>query len=630
MIYRIVLDGEDIMDPFNKKLFVLSPNLEMEINTAGSLSFMVGSDHAFYNQIHMLKSNIEVYEDDELIWFGRPVEQKFDFIKRKSIYCEGALAFFNDTVQRPIVYDQVSLHTFFKNVIAFHNSQVAEDRKFTVGSLTIADKPIYRKLGYENTFDVLKSKCLDAEGGYFFCRRENGINYIDWLKDIPNVSNQPIEFGLNLLDLNINFDGTSFATAVIPLGKKIDDNELTIASVNNGSIILESEAIDTYGRITTVVNFSDITDASKLKEEGRKYLENTQFNSLIIECTAAELHFQNENYNIFKIGQMVHCRSNPHVLDRDLPLSKISLRLDTAAKQITLGIIPKKTLTRFYKDNVDTIDSIATDFDGLTEYVGYDPVTTAYPDYIEDWDDWYEQRPDIPGIDDDTWDNWYSQHPENLDKTDWEEWWNNKPETIIDDLDDLTEYNDWINSHPSFPTVYGAPEYNIPSIDDNINDLFDYYNDLDQKYDDLADYLGYGDDATGNNILDNLSDRLERLEQNAPSSGNDEYYPKIWIGTEAQFYNDESQYIRSLDRAPVEGKQYYTFVSSIPGYQQFTGSTFSSNTVYYEKYSPKSDMVISFIVDEIPDAYKSKSMKVPSAWEVDGTPEEAIENDDNN
>ena len=197
MIYRIVLDGKDIMDPFNKKLFVLSPDLEMEINTAGSLSFMVGSDHAFYNQIHMLKSNIEVYEDDELIWFGRPVEQKFDFIKRKTIYCEGALAFFNDTIQWPILYDQVSLHTFFKDVIAFHNAQVAEDRQFTVGSLTITDRPIYRKLGYENTFDVLKTKCLDAEGGYFFCRRENGINYIDWLKDIPNESNQPIEFGLN-------------------------------------------------------------------------------------------------------------------------------------------------------------------------------------------------------------------------------------------------------------------------------------------------------------------------------------------------------------------------------------------------------------------------------------------------
>jgi hypothetical protein len=130
--------------------------------------------------------------------------------------------------------------------------------------------------------------------------------------------------------------------------------------------------------------------------------------------------------------------------------------------------------------------------------------------------------------------------------------------------------------------------------------------------------------------LDNLSDRLERLEQNAPSSGNDEYYPKIWIGTEAQFYNDESQYIRSLDHAPVEGKQYYVFDSSIPGYKQFIGSTFSAGVTYYERYSPKSDMVISFIVDEIPDAYKDRSMKVPSAWEVDDTSEEASESNDNN
>lgn len=538
MIYRIVLDGEDIMDPFNKKLFVLSPDLEMEINTAGSLSFMVGSDHAFYNQIHMLKSNIEVYEDDELIWFGRPVEQKFDFIKRKSIYCEGALAFFNDTIQQPTVYDQVSLHTFFKNVIAFHNAQVAEDRKFTVGSLTIADKPIYRKIGYENTFDVLKTKCLEAEGGYFFCRRENGINYIDWLKDIPNESNQPIEFGLNLLDLNINFDGTSFATAVIPLGKKTDDDELTIASVNNGSIILESDAVETYGRVTTVVNFSDITDASKLKEEGKKYLENTQFNSLIIECTAADLHFQNENYGIFKIGQMIHCRSNPHVLDRDLPLAKISLRLDTAAKQITLGIIPKKSLTRFYKENTNTIDGMKTNVDGLTDYVGYNPTNTTNPE---------------------------------------------------------------------------------STIDKNINNLYDNYNNLNQQYNNLTDYLGYGDGASGNNILDNLDSRITNLENNTSGGNSGYYYPKIWIGTESQYMNNEAQYIKTLDTAPVVGKSYYTFDKTIPAYKEYIGDHFNDGVAYYERYSPTSELIISFIVDELPDGTKRNGKKIPSGWEVDTT-----------
>ena len=341
MIYRVIMDGNDILNFQERPFVLLNPVLNTELNTAGSFEFTMPPAHALYDSIQPLLSTIEVYEDEDMIWFGRPVELKTDFWKQRLVYCEGALAFFNDSIQRPHEYDRISLHLFFRTVIENHNTQVAAGRQFTAGQITVADKTVYRKLRYESTFDVLKRQCLNAEGGYLFVRREDGVNYVDWLADMPYSCNQPVEFGLNLLDITSGFDGSSIATCVVPLGDTDSETgeELTVASVNGGSDTIESEAVSVYGRITKAVSFSGVKEPATLYRDGVEFLQNTQFNNLVIECSAAELHSQNPNFEQFRVGQMIRCHSVPHLVDREFPLMKLSIQLDTAAKQITLGII---------------------------------------------------------------------------------------------------------------------------------------------------------------------------------------------------------------------------------------------------------------------------------------------------
>lgn len=351
MIYRVVLDGNDILDYSDINLSLISPVLEIEINNAGSLEFVMPPYHKYYDMIHILTSTVEVYEDDILIWFGRPISEKIDFFKQKKVYCEGALSFFNDSVMRPLEIDGSSLHSFFRTLIDSHNGQVASDRTFIVGNITIDDGTVYRKLNYESTYDAIQNMCLSTNDGYLFIRKENGINYIDWLKDMPYECNQQIEFGINLLNYSSNFDASDFVTCVLPIGKTDSetDQPLTIASINSGSDIIISEAAQTYGKVTKPLSLSDISDPYELMNEGQKYLENSQFNALIIECSAADLHSMNKTLDLFRVGQNVHCVSNPHLIDRDFPLSKMQINLDSAAKIITLGIIKRRTLTRIYK-----------------------------------------------------------------------------------------------------------------------------------------------------------------------------------------------------------------------------------------------------------------------------------------
>ena len=352
MMYRVILDGNDLLDYQDKRYVLRNPSLEMEVNTAGSFSFSMHPSHTFYSDVSLLIPTIEVYEDEELIWFGRPVEIKTDFFKNKEVYCEGALAFFNDTIQRPQEFNRIRVHDFLQYVVDAHNAQVAPDRQFMVGEVTMENKIVYRNLRYESTFDVLKRQCLNAEGGYFFLRREDGVNYIDWLAEMPDTTNQPVEFGLNLLDISSNMDGSSLVTCVVPLGE-IDSETgkyLTVESVNDGSDLIESEAVATFGRITKAVEFNGVYYPETLYEDGLEYLASKQFDDMVIECSAAELHSQNPNYETFRIGQMVRCHSVPHLLDREFPLIRMSIRLDTAAKKITLGSIKAVKLTEVTKE----------------------------------------------------------------------------------------------------------------------------------------------------------------------------------------------------------------------------------------------------------------------------------------
>lgn len=347
MIYDIRVNDKSIYNE-TKNMTLVEPKLDMSLNSAGSCEFTVPPKHAFYNNITFMTDTVDVYEDGNLIFTGRPSEISTDYWNQKKVHCEGALAYFNDTIQRPKEYTSVSIKTFFKEVIANHNSQVAANRQFTVGNITIHDKQVYRKLDYNTTWDAINTMCLNAEGGYLFVRKEDGVLYLDWLEDMPYTTNQPITFGINLTDISQDLQASEICTSVIPLGKETDGTKLTITSVNAGKDYIDSDAIDTFGRITKVQQFNDDEDAATLLQDGKDWLEKKQFDHLTIKVKAAELHYlpsYKERFAAFKVGQKIHVASTPHLIDTTLPLLSLSIELDSAIKTVTLGTVEHKDLT---------------------------------------------------------------------------------------------------------------------------------------------------------------------------------------------------------------------------------------------------------------------------------------------
>lgn len=382
MKYQIKIDGEDVFD-FDENHTLRSPVLQMELNAAGSLEFTMTANHINYDLPKILTSDVEVWEDGSIIWFGRIVEIEVDIYNQKKIYCEGALAYFNDTIQRPYEYDSYSYNTstgdsgneandenqdtntndvidsegisikdFFEILISNHNKYAPSNRQFTVGVVEIADFFVYRKLDYETTFEALKKMCLDAEGGYLVTRKENGINYIDWVKEVTGVSDQPIEFAVNLQDISQIMDYKDFKTAVIPIGEENENGvKATCIDENHTEDYLTSEAADTYGKIFQVVQFSGLTLPQDLYEAGEKWLKDKQWNNISIEVEASDLSYLSDDYTSFKMGQNVHCTSTPNLIDKTLPIVKMQINLDSTSKQLTIGTIKHRDLTEIYKEN---------------------------------------------------------------------------------------------------------------------------------------------------------------------------------------------------------------------------------------------------------------------------------------
>ncbi len=385
MIYKILCDGNLIYDSRDEEKLIVNPVLDLEVNKAGSLSFTILPGSGAKDLIKRMKSTITVLRDEEIIFTGRATEISDDFHNRRSVYCEGALAFFNDSIQPLAEYHGITVRGYLEKLVQVHNSQVEENRQFTVGIVTARDAndSLYRFTNYNETISQIKEDLVDDLGGYLFVRNEDGKLYLDYLGDFLDLSDQKIEFGENLLDFTRGFNTTDLATRIIPLGTVLENEStetmrrrLTIESVNDGKNYVESaDAIENFGIIAKVVTYDDVTTASALLSKGRKYLQETQFDNMTIECRAIDLHYADENIPAFTVGQYVRVVSSPHGLDRRFPVSALSLSLDSVADNvIVLGTTERaRTFTEASKEaNAEIIKKInnAIDTDSVLAQAG--------------------------------------------------------------------------------------------------------------------------------------------------------------------------------------------------------------------------------------------------------------------
>lgn len=381
-MYSIFADSTCIFNDVTplESLKISEPKLVMEDSAAGSLEFVLPPGNAGYDIIERLTTMIIVkctntQGVDEEIWRGRVLNESTDFMKRKKLYCEGELAFLNDSIQPQAQYlsDSTTISSFLNSLIDIHNEQVGANsgKLFTVGWVDVEDgdalddsDAIYRYTDYETTLECINTKLIDKLGGHIRVRWSNGVRYIDYLKDdSPHIisSSQVIQFGKNLLDYTTELSNDDFVTAIIPLGASQDEeviegltNYLTVdgatdpdtGQTHDGIFVQLDEAVSNYGWICTTVNWDDVTNRNTLLSKAKKYLTEIQFEKLVLTIQMLDLHYLTGSAEPLHVLDKIRCISAPHGMDRLFPVSKMEINLlDPSNSTYTLGSDEKISLS---------------------------------------------------------------------------------------------------------------------------------------------------------------------------------------------------------------------------------------------------------------------------------------------
>nr|DAV06694.1 MAG TPA: baseplate protein [Caudoviricetes sp.] len=351
-MYRVLCDNKVLHDVRDEDYMLLGPKVALELNKTGNFDFSILPRHPNVDVINKLKSKIEVYEDSELLFSGRSLTNEIDFQQTGQIACEGELAFLLDSVQRKNIFRTNKFQPIssnidiFKNIIAEHNQQVEDSKKFTIGTIDIdrVDKINNFDANYEKTWDLINTNFIEKYPGYLRVRYQNGVRYLDYVKQYGKVSNQVIRFGENLLDLKKYTKAENIKTAIIPMGG--GNVNIKNATGHNGTdYIYNQAAVDLYGWIFDKVDFSDVSDPNTLLAKAKDYLKSCINLAITIELTAVDLHMIDVDINAIRLGDLVPCVSQQHGLLSTMGdvstyylVSKYEIDLENPANnKITLG-----------------------------------------------------------------------------------------------------------------------------------------------------------------------------------------------------------------------------------------------------------------------------------------------------
>lgn len=359
-MYEVYLDGRILDYPGDIVNCIEDPELNLALNDAGSFEFNIFPSNPEFDNILNRSSMVQVFRDEKEIFCGEVRESGKDFNNIKNVYAVGELSFLFDSIQPQAEYHDLSPRQMLETWVNEHNSQVEDRKKFNIGIVTVHDSndSLYRYTNRETTLDAIREKLIDKLGGYLRVRKVDGIRYLDYitLADYGKYCSQTIEFGLNLLDYSENTSAADIATAVIPLGARIEeggeikalDYYVDITSVNGGlDYVYIPEAVKRFGWVKKVVNWDDVTQPENLKRKGEEWLADNQYEWMTLELTAIDLSDLQSAYENFELGDTVRATAEPYGMDRVFPVQEMTIRLHKPDEnKLILGDAAARTLSQ--------------------------------------------------------------------------------------------------------------------------------------------------------------------------------------------------------------------------------------------------------------------------------------------
>lgn len=325
-LVTLINDGErkTIRSPYFSGEKLVSAVIKSEINSVSSFTFSMLPDNAGYDDVHPLKSLIEVYntKTGQYDFRGRilmPTEDMdSDGAVIKSYVCEGELSYLNDSVQRYKELKSVTVKEYLEAVIDEHNSTVEDpagiDKTFRLGIVEGVSPSVKVDMitEYKPTLETIKDNVVDVHGGEIRVRNESGVRYLDYSDEFGEFKGTEIRLARNLRSVTRSTDPTEVISKLIPLGKTLEDSNerLTISEVNNGlDYIIDEDARERFGIIAKTVEYNDIEDADDLKVLAKEYLKehnNAEVNYSVDALDLSLIDLDVDSFEMYNTYQLVN------------------------------------------------------------------------------------------------------------------------------------------------------------------------------------------------------------------------------------------------------------------------------------------------------------------------------------
>lgn len=307
-----------------------------------TFKFMIDPVHPYIEKIKPLSSEILIYENDQVVFFGRVMTPSSDIYNTHTVQCMGGLSYLADSQQAPFTLTG-PVRDFLEQVLNVHNSMVEQRKRMKLGVVNVAGREATREVQqYTDTLSLLFKELVDVYGGYLRVRQESDGRYLDYVSDYGGINTQTVRFGENVLDLSRQIDASEIITVLIPEGAEMEitnadgslaNERITIASVNGGSVFIESpEAITKWGRIWGYAAFDDIADPEELLFAARRYLQQKVTFPETVNFTALDLSLTDVSVESLKLGYWTQFVSIPHKINGNYLLQSKSRHITAPHK----------------------------------------------------------------------------------------------------------------------------------------------------------------------------------------------------------------------------------------------------------------------------------------------------------
>lgn len=291
MSYKIYAGTQDDVDSWENRVCIyapgsaldttklISPTLTREFGKAGSLEFTIPLGNVAHSALQKLKTVVSVEQDGKEIWQGRVMNHEQDFLLRQKVYCEGELAYLNDTDVPPYTAKDVTIRQFLDFLCKNHTSLTDRYKSFRIGNVTVEGQkryvPVaekcYMKLDYvasspDPDGDYLQEWGLYAQNGNRLIE-----NFSTVYSDYEEVQTPP-EKSWTLNEIKTGEDYLIWRTG---------DNQFTLRrnAVSQGSKTYDAEQTVVTPSITTPIetyNFDATIKVTKKDTESKTYSIKTE------------------------------------------------------------------------------------------------------------------------------------------------------------------------------------------------------------------------------------------------------------------------------------------------------------------------------------------------------------------